>query len=482
MTINGPDLVPRDLRGYGGVTADPLDMPLNEIVQGYDAEWIRGVRAAVDSKKKSLWDAMNATLAKAGNRDLTRNQSADFEEADRDLTELHELRQRLNAALDQVTVDDGPSSTETPERREHRLMVNSIGTVSPASDLRRSAGTFDYGGTAGSRAPLLAPEQRMRDYSAARGNGGGDPLNLGRALRGVIMGDWNGADAERRAMAEGAGAGGGFLVPTILSSEIIDLARNAGRVFQAGARTVPMESQTEVVPRQITDPAASWRLENTPINNNAPTFDLVTFTARSLACITTISRELIEDSKLDVHDLVVNAISKSIALEVDRVALRGSGTAPEPLGLRGATGVPVTSLAANGATPTWDALSLAVQQVRSANFEPTAAIFNPRTGGELARSKDTQGRYLAPPVDLTDLAMLGTSQVQTTLTQGTAATASDLFVGDWSNLWVGVRTQLVLTVLQERYADLGQVGIVAWWRGDVQVAHPLAFNVITGAL
>jgi hypothetical protein len=39
-------------------------------------------------------------------------------------------------------------------------------------------------------------------------------------------------------------APGGHLVPTALSSRVIDLARNQARVFQAGAITVPMGAQT----------------------------------------------------------------------------------------------------------------------------------------------------------------------------------------------------------------------------------------------
>ena len=40
----------------------------------------------------------------------------------------------------------------------------------------------------------------------------------------------------------------------------------------------------------------------------------------------------------------------------------------------------------------------------------------------------------------------------------------------------------MLSVLQEQSSDYGQVGIVAWWRGDIQVAHPAAFVALTGAL
>ena len=45
---------------------------------------------------------------------------------------------------------------------------------------------------------------------------------------------------------------------------------------------------------------------------------------------------------------------------------------------------------------------------------------------------------------------------------------------------MGIRTQVQIEVLTERYADYGQVGFLAWWRGDVRVARPAAFDITTG--
>jgi HK97 family phage major capsid protein len=73
-----------------------------------------------------------------------------------------------------------------------------------------------------------------------------------------------------------------------------------------------------------------------------------------------------------------------------------------------------------------------------------------------------------------------TNQVGNAFTVGTSPDTSDAFVGDWSQLYMGVRTQLQIQVLTERYADYGQIGFLAWWRGDVQVARPAAFDITTG--
>ena len=53
-------------------------------------------------------------------------------------------------------------------------------------------------------------------------------------------------------------------------------------------------------------------------------------------------------------------------------------------------------------------------------------------------------------------------------------------MAQWSELLIGVRTNLEITVLRERSADLGAFELLAWARVDVAVARPAAFDVVTG--
>ncbi|MET9734970.1 phage major capsid protein [Streptomyces sp. NPDC006458] len=63
------------------------------------------------------------------------------------------------------------------------------------------------------------------------------------------------------------------------------------------------------------------------------------------------------------------------------------------------------------------------------------------------------------------------------MTPGTGTTMADLFAGDFTQPLIGQRLDLTIQTLTERYAENGQVGIVAHWRGDVQLARPRAFAV-----
>lgn len=309
-------------------------------------------------------------------------------------------------------------------------------------------------------------------------------LDLGRYLRGLATGEWSGAEREQslytKALSEGTLTAGGHLVPTPLAAGIIDLARNASRVMQAGAVTVPMQAQTLKVPRLTGEGSPGWRAENAAITDSDMTFDAVTFTARSLNRLVRLSVELFEDSDPSAGGVIARSFAAQFALEIDRAALRGTGTAPEPRGVLNTTGVTTTTHGANGALLTnYDFHLDAVGVVRGNNFEPNAHLQAPRTNTSLSKLKEsTTLAYLAPPAGM--LPMLPTKQVPIDLTVGTSTDCSEIYTGDWSQLMVGIRSQIRLEFLRERYADSGQYAFLAWFRGDVQLAQPSAFVVDTG--
>ncbi|MFA1703041.1 phage major capsid protein [Mycobacterium intracellulare] len=299
-----------------------------------------------------------------------------------------------------------------------------------------------------------------------------------RYLRGIVTGNWRGADQER-ALAEGTQSAGGYLVPTPLASFVIDIARNATRVVQAGGTTVPMQSQTLRVPRLINEGAPAWRNENAQITEQDLQFDSVLFTAKSLDRLVTISRELFEDSNPDASGVIANSFGRQIAVALDYAALRGSGVAPVPLGVLNTPNVIQITNGANGSAITnYDFLLDAVNAVRSNNFEPNAHIVAPRTVNSLRKLKDSQNRYLQPPAD--SLPLLATNQIPVNLTVGTSSDASEVYTGQWDQLAIGIRTEFVLEFLRERFADYGQYGFIGHLRADVQLLQPAAFAVDTG--
>lgn len=76
--------------------------------------------------------------------------------------------------------------------------------------------------------------------------------------------------------------------------------------------------------------------------------------------------------------------------------------------------------------------------------------------------------------------MYETGQLPINETCGTAVNASTLVVGDFSQLFLGVRTDLRVEVFPQVGAANGQVLLVVWFRGDIQIGRGSSFAVRTG--
>jgi HK97 family phage major capsid protein len=317
------------------------------------------------------------------------------------------------------------------------------------------------------------------DFDELRGS-----FNLARCVKAMVTGERAGlSDVERRALAEGTGSAGGFLLPAPLATTVIDLARSKTQVLNAGAVTLPMNAPTLALPRLSAGVSGAWKSENSAITEESQTYERVTFTAKTATTLIKLSRELFEDAGQAAHEIFEGDLVKALAAKLDYAALRGSGVDPEPKGILNQTGVNVVDMGTNGATPgNFGFLSDAVDRIRGANGEPNAVIYASRTATTLDKLADTTGQPLRQPDSVAKLTKLVSNQIPVNVTHGTATNTSEAYVADWSAVLIGVRPTLEVRVtrLDERYAEFGQVALVAWLRADVQMLHPQWATVVTG--
>lgn len=446
---------------------DPVDrygLPETELLYRSSAE-LETAREELRTARDGAYEQMQRINDSARGRLLTAPQQTDFAAAERRCEQAGRLVEAVERALASKALD-----------RSEVIVTTGGGPGDARAALVGSPDAYAEGRP-------LTRSQSATGFVRARGmvQPGDDELNLERYLRGLVTGDWTGAAVEQRAMAEGTGSAGGFMVPTILSAQIIDLARNMTQVLRAGASVVPMPNQTLDIAKWAGDPSSAWHTENAAITPSDATLGKVTLKAKALAALTVVSRELVEDAP-NVGAELAHAFAASFAVKVDKAALYGSGTDPEPRGVKNTSGVTLQSMGTNGAVltnydPFVDAVGTLADNNETANG---GIIVAPRTERNTAKLKDTTNQPMMRPSMLDDLPFLATNQVPINLTQGTSTDASDAFIADWSQLMLGVRTQLVIEPLRERYADNGQLGFVSWWRGDIAVARAAAFAVIVG--
>jgi len=478
----GISLVPRSQSEYLDLNEQyglhDCRFALNCPTVGPDAERHRMV-----ARRSVLVAGLGRLGQAAGDHKLTANQQRDYTDG---VEEFQRLCRRLGDLDPAAPLFEGATGSDVKALAE-QLSATMESTVRYAVDPSEFTSSNPSRGR--SNDPLAIKPLRREDRLADRVPTGepGAGIGFGQWLRAVTTGDWGGIDAETRAMSIGTPGAGGYLVPAPLSARIIDKARANAAVLKASATVIPMGSNSLKIARIAGDPTAAWKVENAASTASDLTFESVEFTARTLVAIGKMSVELAEDA--EVEDTVENAIAASLSLELDRAALRGSGTAPEPRGIRFQTGVTIQSMGANGAALTnYDNISTAVQSIRELNHEPNALIAAPRSIGALDRLKDTTNQPLRPPPSVEELRFYSSAQVPINLTQGTSNITSEIYVADFEQLLIGLRTQLTVEVSRQAgdatssaFSNL-QVWVRAYLRADIQLADPKGFVVITGVL
>jgi HK97 family phage major capsid protein len=446
-------------------------------------------RNTLVTKGRAIFD-----LAAKEKREMTAQEIEDF---DRYLSESDKLKAELDGAGGKGGSPSKRLADATAELgRVERRKVSAEQPWGTAEETTRRDAPMRFVNSEGKevRALLLGESIRSAVHEDLPDGIHPEELSFGRFLRGAATGNWKHAEAEKRALGNSSDVGGGYLVPAILSSDVIDLARNNSVCFKAGALTLPMDSATLSIAKLTQDILPAWKIENQPGAFADAQFGSVKLQARTLMALASISVELLEDAP-NCEQLLETSLGKVLALEIDRAALRGDSSASSPLGVKNAQGVTVTNLATNGlafsqanVAQIYPAFAAGILTIMNKNGLPNAVIYAPRTAMELDQLVDTIGDTLGIPPSFQALEKYVTNSTPINLAHGSSNVASDAILGDFSQMIVGVRTALTVEISREAGSSAGsaftnaQVWIRALLRADVVLAHPEFFCVLDGIL
>lgn len=314
-------------------------------------------------------------------------------------------------------------------------------------------------------------DERLTDVLPAERDDCQD-LNFGKYLRGAVTGEWADAEKERRALSSHLDASGSIMVPTQMSRQIWDIARNKAVVFRAGAVTVPMTSAKLLVPKLTQDPSGEWKSENADASGTTMTFGGVELQARTLFFWMEISQELLQDAGM-LEAVIMGAFAEAAALELDRAALMGTGNGEEPRGLYYNTDITRT---AKAALSPFDDFADSIYRCENANITPNACIFSPRSQNSIRKKKNGDGEYLLSPDWMPT--QLVTKQIPDNL--GSGSDESLAITGDFSHLLVGIRDQFKIGITGEGAAAKAyQKWIYGAMRCDVAAIKSEAFDIIS---
>ena len=302
----------------------------------------------------------------------------------------------------------------------------------------------------------------------------------GRDPRGL----WVPMSIARRDLTTGVGTGtakAGNLVQTdVLGDQLIDVLRNKMVLNELGATFLTGLRGNVAIPRKTTASSVYWVAENTAPteSTNAPAFDQVTMTPKTLGGYVDLSRRLLLQSSVDVEALVRNDLATTIASAMDSAAIAGSGT-NRPTGVLNTSGIGSVTLGTNGGAPTWSMVTNLIREVAIDNAlnGPAAFLTNAQTVAKLMttprQSTGVEGNFiLGADASLLGYRVIASQAVPSNLTKGSGSNLSAMMFGVWSDLIVGQWSGIDLLVDPYTGSNAGTVRIVAFHDCDFALRHP----------
>ena len=251
--------------------------------------------------------------------------------------------------------------------------------------------------------------------------------------------------------------------------DFIDVLRNESSVMQAGATMLRGLQGNVVIPKKTAASSAGWiATEGTAASESEFTSGSVTMSPKVIGAFTDATRLLLQQSSLDVENLIRDDLTKSIATAIDLGALAGSGSSGQPTGIANTSGINTTTFAA--ANPTWAEIVAMESAVANDNALTGSLgyICRPADFGTLKTTEKATGtaQFVVSP----DNTMNGYNVVRSN-----QVTSGDFYFGNFADLLIGMYGGLDITVDPYALSTSGGVRIVALQTVDVAVRHAVSF-------
>lgn len=297
-------------------------------------------------------------------------------------------------------------------------------------------------------------------------------LNLGNYIKGAITGDWNNASNELdkfKALSTGTGK---ILVPTVLSAEIIDLARNKSVLFGGGVPMVKMESNNITIAKIKSDPQFSFKEEGMKITPSEMAFEGVELKSKTAYGLMKVTLEVLHSAQ-NLDTLLRNTMAQAIADMIDKACLFGQGGS-EPKGILNDTDINIV-----GATNIrYTDYIKAVGAIRRNNGEPTTMVVNSDIDEALNLLCDSNGNPLGIPRVVESLDTIISNQMPNDLGESTDESISMIF--DPLSCLIGMQVPIGLEVSRESGFEDGTVLLRIYSMLDIALVKPKNVSKIVG--
>jgi HK97 family phage major capsid protein len=226
------------------------------------------------------------------------------------------------------------------------------------------------------------------------------------------------------------------------------------------------------IPRQNAATQAYWVGEAGSPTGNQPGIDQIAFSPKTVGATTDITRRLMMQATPDAEIIVRDDILKVMALEIDRVAIYGSGSSNQPMGLKNITGISSVSFGTPGQPSFAELVQMETDvALADADVDGMSYSFNAGIRGHLK----------------TTLKFPGVNGSQTIWEQGNTVNgygtntsnqiaSGEVYFGNWMDLVIAMWGGLELTVDPYSLSTSGGLRLVALQDIDINIRHKESFT------
>ena len=213
------------------------------------------------------------------------------------------------------------------------------------------------------------------------------------AIRSLARGEIRSYDFEKRDVTTGST---GSPVPTSFYNQVLLVARHVGPMLETSTILNTAGGENLQIPSLSTYSTGTVTTEGNAIGESDPVFNnFVTLNAYKYSFLTQISRELIEDSGVDILGFLATQTGNAMGYAINEALTVGTGTV-QPNGIVPRAGSAVTGTSLN---PTADNLIDLVYSVDTAGrrLPGTGFQMNATSIANVRKLKDNAGQYLFTP-------------------------------------------------------------------------------------
>ena len=302
----------------------------------------------------------------------------------------------------------------------------------------------------------------------------------GRASDAYKKAFWNGMRSKyasvSNVLSEGTDSEGGYLVPDEYENTLVQ-ALEGENVIRGRSHVITTSNGTHKIPVVASKGEASWIDENGAYPEDDDTFAQVNIDAHKVGTIIKVSEELLNDSAFNLESYFAQEFGRRIGTKEEEAFINGNGSS-KPTGILASAEVGVTT--ASDKAITADELIDLFYSLKGVYRRNAVWVLNDTTVKAIRKLKDNNGQYIWQPAlkDSDHDTLLGRPILTTGAMPEIAADAKPVIFGDLSYYWIGDRQGVTFKRLNERYADMGQVGFLASKRVDGKLVLPEAIKVL----